>query len=686
MESLIGQTLGQYQIVEQIGQGGMATVFKAYQPSLDRYVAVKILPAYYAHEPGFAERFTREAHAIAQLDHPNILSVYDSGKQDNISYIVMKYVTAGSLKDKLGQPLSLVEASQLIDQIAGALDAAHERGILHRDVKPGNILIDERGWIYLSDFGLAKMVEGSIHLTGTGVGVGTPSYMSPEQGQGLPVDARTDVYALGVILYEMLTGHVPYAAETPVAVVIKHVNAPIPLIRQDNPNIPTTIERVLLKTLAKNRDDRFASAGAMAAALRQAVQDLETDVTAAPLPADFELTRVSSDSSKSVPEPVVERKKMNWLPLVLGALIALIGGIGLFAGSIYLTTDNSPPVVPPTIQVANEPAIAAATEENLTVTPVTTVTVTFSPSLTDLLPTQTPTQMPPTELPPSPTPTISPTLTPTPIWNELREDFTDLNQFTEYWDSFTNNGRVSVGDGFLSLVADPGPTFPYVRLRQPPLPAEGDVTVKIEFQYTQIGILGSGIMLGSGLVENESPLPMEFDPSSELFKIWQDDTFYNALVIGASNSILASRPTPDMNQHTVHLVFQSGQVDFYLDGVLIETVPEPSPRPSTMWFGNPYRVADPDAWSAFKVFSLSIESGANPPAPPTPTPLPPTPTPCSREAQGVFRAVWLKYKDRLGCPHQTEPIGGFYAEQPFENGHMFWSQQGQLYLILIGSE
>ncbi len=283
MESMIGRTLGQYQLVEQIGKGGMATVYKAYQPSLNRYVAVKILPAYYAHEPGFAERFTREAQAIAQLDHPNILPVYDFGKQGDISYIVMKYVPAGTLHDRLGQPFSPVEVVELIEQIAGALDAAHERGILHRDVKPGNILIDDRGWIYLSDFGVAKMVEGSVQLTGTGVGVGTPTYMSPEQGQGLPVDARTDVYALGVILFEILTGRVPYEAETPMAVVIKHVTDPIPLPRQMNPNLPETVEQVLLKALAKDPADRFASAGAMAAALRQAVERLEPDVAAAPI-------------------------------------------------------------------------------------------------------------------------------------------------------------------------------------------------------------------------------------------------------------------------------------------------------------------------------------------------------------------------------------------------------------------
>ncbi len=165
MVNLIGQTLGQYRIIEQIGQGGMATVYKAYQPSLDRYVAIKVLPPYFAHEPGFAMRFTREAKAIARLNHPNILPIYDFGQEGELSYIVMKYVEAGTLKDILGEPLTLDVTADVIQQIAGALEHAHQRGILHRDVKPSNVLLDEGRWVLLTDFGLAKMVEGSVALT-----------------------------------------------------------------------------------------------------------------------------------------------------------------------------------------------------------------------------------------------------------------------------------------------------------------------------------------------------------------------------------------------------------------------------------------------------------------------------------------------------------------------------------------
>jgi serine/threonine protein kinase len=282
--ALAGQTLGPYRLVERIGRGGMATVYKAYEPSLDRYVAIKVLPQYFAHDSDFQARFLREAKSIARLNHPNILPVYGSGQEGEVNYIAMRYVEAGAtLKDLLGQPMELKRAAKIFSQVGRALDYAHKQGVVHRDVKPTNVLMAEGEWALLMDFGLARMVESSVQLTKTGVGVGTPAYMSPEQGQGVRVDARTDIYSLGVMLYEMLTGHVPYEAETPMAVVIKHITAPLPMPREANPEMSEAVERVILKAMAKVPEDRYQTAGEMLEALEKAVAGVP--VEALPIPA-----------------------------------------------------------------------------------------------------------------------------------------------------------------------------------------------------------------------------------------------------------------------------------------------------------------------------------------------------------------------------------------------------------------
>jgi serine/threonine protein kinase len=273
-----GQNLGQYRLIEQIGRGGMATVFKAYQPSLDRYVAVKILSAQYASDPDFAERFRREAKAIARLRHPNILTVFDYGEEHGTTYIVMEFIDGQTLKHILGRPLELKKAAQLVTQVAGALQYAHEQGIVHRDVKPANILMTSEGRAVLSDFGIAKMMEITQQLTAAGVGIGTPEYMSPEQGMGKPTDHRSDIYSLGVVLYEMLTGRTPFSADTPYAIIYNHVNKPLPLPHTLNVDLPEAVERVALKALAKEPADRYQHANEMAEALNAAVKAADTVV------------------------------------------------------------------------------------------------------------------------------------------------------------------------------------------------------------------------------------------------------------------------------------------------------------------------------------------------------------------------------------------------------------------------
>ncbi len=285
---VIGRILGKYRIVEPIGKGGMGLVFKGYRPDLNHYAAIKILPTHLAEQLGFEERFAREAQTIAQLNHPNILSIIDFGRDDDgLTYLVTKYVTGSPLSDRVGRPMELALVLRYLDQIAAALDHAHGRGFLHRDIKPANILIDEGDWVLLADFGLAKLLAGREDVTDPELAVGTPAYMSPEQASGAAVDYRSDIYSLGVTLYEMLTGQRPFQAEMPTAVILKHIfEQPAPP-RQVNPALPEGVDAVLLKSLAKTPADRFSSAGELARSLTQAVAGPIGGVSlhAAPRPA-----------------------------------------------------------------------------------------------------------------------------------------------------------------------------------------------------------------------------------------------------------------------------------------------------------------------------------------------------------------------------------------------------------------
>jgi serine/threonine-protein kinase len=264
-KTLIGQSLGKYKIVDVLGRGGMAEVFRAYQENLDRYVAVKVMHAFLADEENFLARFQREAKAMASLNHNNIVGVYDFDVQDEMYYIVMEYVSGGTLKKKLtslsaeGKQIPLSETVQSVLEIADALAYAHSRGMVHRDIKPGNIMIDESGHAVLTDFGIAKILSGPT-VTATGAMIGTPAYMSPEQGLGQPGDERSDLYALGVLFYQMVTGVLPYDADTPLAVILKHVNEPVPRPIDMNPNTPQAIQAVIVKAMAKDPNERYQSA------------------------------------------------------------------------------------------------------------------------------------------------------------------------------------------------------------------------------------------------------------------------------------------------------------------------------------------------------------------------------------------------------------------------------------------
>jgi len=268
-----GKNLGQYQIIAPLGKGGMASVYRAYQPNLDREVAIKVMAEQFASDPAFVERFRREARSIARLHHPNILTVYDAGEADGLLYIVMELIEGQTLKEELnGKPLNLERTAQVLNQVSSALAYANTNGIIHRDVKPTNVLIDKNGRAVLSDFGIAKMAQANTQLTGTGVGVGTPDYMSPEQAMGDELDGRGDEYSLGVMVYEMLTGRVPFTGDTPIAIVMGHVSKPLPSAREINPQLSVAVEQVMNKVLAKKATDRYSDCATFAEAFAQALK------------------------------------------------------------------------------------------------------------------------------------------------------------------------------------------------------------------------------------------------------------------------------------------------------------------------------------------------------------------------------------------------------------------------------
>ncbi|OGO30410.1 MAG: hypothetical protein A2Z16_00040 [Chloroflexi bacterium RBG_16_54_18] len=278
MADLSGHTLGKYQLVERLGRGGMADVYKGYHPRLERYVAVKTLHSQLIEaSPDFLPRFEREAKAVATLRHPHIVQVYDFDLQGEIYFMVMELVDGISLGEMLFQlaqkkeRLPYQRILELLQEIGAALDYAHQNHMLHRDIKPSNVLLDKTGHAFLADFGIARILGSSTHFTSTGTLIGTPQYMSPEQGKGEELTTASDVYALGVVLYEMLVGRVPFDAETPYGIIHKHINESLPPARSLRSDLPAAVEAVLNKALAKAPQDRFQAAGELVAAFQQAL-------------------------------------------------------------------------------------------------------------------------------------------------------------------------------------------------------------------------------------------------------------------------------------------------------------------------------------------------------------------------------------------------------------------------------
>lgn len=266
--NLIGSKLGRYDVLEEAGRGGMATVYKGLDSEINRTVAIKVLPPHFLQDPSFFERFKREIDVIARLEHPHILPIYDYGKtQYGVPFIVMRYMGGGTISQLSGvDPLQRLERP--LRQIAQALDYAHRQGIIHRDIKPGNIMMDEDGNAYLTDFGIAHVQDSQ--LTGSGI-IGTPHYMSPEQIQSEEVTGHADQYSMGVVLYELLAGERPYHTETLPSVLLKHMHEALPPLELYREDIPPAIEEVVAKATSKRPEDRFATVVEMADAFSQSL-------------------------------------------------------------------------------------------------------------------------------------------------------------------------------------------------------------------------------------------------------------------------------------------------------------------------------------------------------------------------------------------------------------------------------
>lgn len=378
----VGDNVGPYKIIEQLGQGGMATVFKAYHAALDRYVALKALHPAFGEDVTFSTRFQREARVVAKLEHPHIVPVYDYAEHEKRPYLVMKYIEGDTLKARLNRgPLTAQEIEKVVDSVGSALAYAHKQGILHRDIKPSNVLVAKDGEMYLADFGLARIAQSGESTLSSDMIMGTPQYISPEQAMGKKdLDDGTDIYSFAVMLYEMVVGQVPFSADTPFSIIHDHIYTPLPLPQTINPSVPEPVQRVLLKALAKERADRYANVTELVAAFKEAWRESGipmkgTSVTIAKSAAPLDKTRVKSAAEPTkmaakaevaAPAPKAEKKRS---PFVWVGLVVLIG---LCLSGLFVVRQNRLFAAFLNQRAAEQPAAAAATATNRAETPIQT--------------------------------------------------------------------------------------------------------------------------------------------------------------------------------------------------------------------------------------------------------------------------------------------------------------------------
>lgn len=352
--------IGRYQIKSELGQGGMAAVYHAFDPGFQREVAVKVLPPEFLRDPTLRARFEREARMIAGLEHPAIVPVYDVGEEDGQPYLVMRFMPGGALSNRLESgPLPIADIARIIQRIGSALDEAHKRGIIHRDLKPGNILFDQYGEAYLSDFGIARSVESQGTLTGYGGAIGTPGYMSPEQIQGDTLDNRSDIYALGIVAFEMLTGQNPFRATSPAMSMVKQMTESLPALQQVKPELPPEVDDVIRQATAREREERTPSAAEVARLLAEAAA---AAAQAAGLMAAPEQPSTAPQAqadntvlSSSFSTPVTHSNNRKWFIVGAIVIIALV-----FIGYFALNSGPEPQPVESANKTSTEQPVPAA--------------------------------------------------------------------------------------------------------------------------------------------------------------------------------------------------------------------------------------------------------------------------------------------------------------------------------------